>query len=445
MASGVVSDSFYRAFEEKFRGSQTEIRRRLEVYEEFIELIKTQISDERALDLGCGRGEWLDLLRDWNVQAFGVDLDSQMLAAARERSLDVQLKDAVEALKEARDNSISIVSAFHLAEHLPFSTLRILVSEAHRVLMPGGLLILETPNPENLKVGSHTFYLDPTHRNPLPPSLTQFLVEYSGFSRNTIIRLQQPSASPDSTSVCIEDIIFGTSPDYAVIAQKVLPESNDSNHVALFEKSIGINEHELVRKFDQNFLESKNHFHDEIEKLRGKMKDYEARYVRLETSLDARLKAEVTERRRLDAQVTALYNSHSWRLTAPLRETANALRSVQMAAPAWNLLKLRPQLRRIAHALRIPLFVRHLALWLKARPELISNIRRTFHFIPPLSPLERVLRRNLPEAVENGVLWKQNQQFVLETEGFTFDPCAKTAVCVEELIALASMMEKRHA
>ena len=92
-------------------------------------------------------------------------------------------------------DSLTVVSAFHVVEHIPFETLRQLVDEAYRVLKPGGLLILETPNSENLVVGTSSFYLDPTHQRPLPAQLLTFVVEYAGFERVKTLYLQEHSTS----------------------------------------------------------------------------------------------------------------------------------------------------------------------------------------------------------------------------------------------------------
>ncbi len=169
-----MSGDFYHAFEERFRGSRELILSRLRFYIPFLMPFK-QIYDEcRVIDLGCGRGEWLELMREIDFQALGVDINENMVADCRERSLAVEMADAVEFLRSLPDESHVVVSAFHLVEHLPFSFLHTLTKEALRVLKPCGLLILETPNPQNILVGSAEFYLDPTHQRPIPPGSISF-------------------------------------------------------------------------------------------------------------------------------------------------------------------------------------------------------------------------------------------------------------------------------
>ena len=184
-------DGFYRAFEDRYRGSRHLIKDRLRVYLPFIEQLKACYPDTPALDLGCGRGEWLELLQENGFKPTGVDVDDGMLEACRELGLSVEHCDALEALKNLADESQIVVSGFHIAEHLPFDILQTLVKETLRVLKPGGLLILETPNPENLTVGTSSFYFDPSHLRPIPPPLLAFLPEYYGFKNVKTIRLQE--------------------------------------------------------------------------------------------------------------------------------------------------------------------------------------------------------------------------------------------------------------
>ena len=122
------------------------------------------------------------------------------------------------------DESQAVVSAFHVVEHITFDQLGTLVAEALRVLKPGGLLIMETPNPENIVVATRNFYLDPTHQRPIPSMLLAFVAEYAGFSRVKTLRLQESKELVNKGDVSLQDVFAGASPDYAVVAQKHAPE-----------------------------------------------------------------------------------------------------------------------------------------------------------------------------------------------------------------------------
>jgi O-antigen chain-terminating methyltransferase len=211
-----MSLGFYRAFEDRFRGSRELIKSRLDVYRGFLEPLLEVYPEAKALDLGCGRGEWLELLTEIGFVAEGVDLDEGMLDACRKLDLNVAKEDALEYMRGIPDESHAVVSAFHLVEHMPFEDLHVLVKEALRILRPAGLLVLETPNPENIVVGSCNFYLDPTHERPIPSRLLAFLPEYHGFQQIKILGLQE--SKEDNQSLL--SVLNGVSADYAVIAQK---------------------------------------------------------------------------------------------------------------------------------------------------------------------------------------------------------------------------------
>jgi SAM-dependent methyltransferase len=243
-----MSDQFYRAFEEKFRGPRGLIQQRLEVYLPFIQPVCAAYPEAQVLDLGCGRGEWLELLQKNSIAAMGVDLDTGMLAACQQINLKVQCQDALESLKQLQDGSASVVSAFHLVEHLPFDRVKDLVAECHRVLKPGGLLIMETPNPENFMVATHNFYLDPTHLRPIPPDLLAFVPEYLGYESVKILRLQETAGVKTHPNLSMLDVLTGASPDYAVVAQKAGHTALKQSLQALFDQAFGISGYALLER-----------------------------------------------------------------------------------------------------------------------------------------------------------------------------------------------------
>jgi O-antigen chain-terminating methyltransferase len=243
-----MSDQFYRAFEEKFRGPRGLIQQRLEVYLPFVQPVCAAYPEALVFDLGCGRGEWLELLQKNSIAAMGVDLDTGMLAACQQINLKVQCQDALESLKQLQDGSASVVSAFHLVEHLPFDRVKDLVAECHRVLKPGGLLIMETPNPENFMVATHNFYLDPTHLRPIPPDLLAFVPEYLGYESVKILRLQETDCVKTHPNLSMLDVLTGASPDYAVVAQKAGHTALKQSLQALFDQAFGISGYALLER-----------------------------------------------------------------------------------------------------------------------------------------------------------------------------------------------------
>jgi len=178
-------DRFYFHFEEACRGPQDEILRRLTHYLPHLPHGRSR----RVLDLGCGRGEWLSILKDAGYDALGLDISPLMLGLCRQKGLNVLEVNIIDYLRAQPENSHAAVSAFHLAEHVPFDLLLAIVRESHRVLENAGVLIMETPNPENILVGSHTFYHDPTHSNLLTRTFMEFLAHYCCFTQVEILLL----------------------------------------------------------------------------------------------------------------------------------------------------------------------------------------------------------------------------------------------------------------
>jgi SAM-dependent methyltransferase len=211
-------DTFYLEFEDHFRGSRERTKEWQEVYLDYVATAKAGNPSSPIVDVGCGRGEWLELLREHGCVARGVDLNRAMLAANRHRGLDVVESDVLGYLRSLADQSVGMVTGFHIIEHLGFDVVVAVLDECRRVLQPGGCVIFETPNPENLVVGAYTFYFDPTHRNPLPPQMTQFLVEQRGFADVEILRLH-PRAEEGADQALL-DKWFRSATDYAVIGWK---------------------------------------------------------------------------------------------------------------------------------------------------------------------------------------------------------------------------------
>jgi SAM-dependent methyltransferase len=216
-------DELYLAFEDKFRGTRGIIKERQAVYLPLLEECGAGTLARPVVDVGCGRGEWLELLRDRDLVARGVDLNGSMVELCRGLDLDAAAGDAVEHLRALPAGSLGAVTGFHIIEHLPFKVFVELLDEALRALASGGAILFETPNPDNVLVGSRNFYLDPTHRNPLPKELPVMIAEARGFARAHARDLHPAGASFNAEDKALgerlDGLFFGPQ-DYALVAWK---------------------------------------------------------------------------------------------------------------------------------------------------------------------------------------------------------------------------------
>ena len=216
-------DNFYIGFEDRFRGSEEDIKSRVKIYPTRLKQTGIDFSKYPILDIGCGRGELLSAFHDAKVRAIGLDINFEMVERAQAYGLEAIQGDAIPYLRSLKSSSLGGITGLHLVEHIPFPELMTLFTECFRVLCPGGLVIFETPNPENLLVGAYTFYFDPSHLHPLPPMLTSFALESVGFDKVEILRLHdfdpdRPTYD-DKLLTELSNRIYGA-PDYAAIGAK---------------------------------------------------------------------------------------------------------------------------------------------------------------------------------------------------------------------------------
>lgn len=206
-----LGEHAYLEFEDRFRGSAEEIGRRAEPY---VDRLRGR---GEVLDLGCGRGEALEVFRSAGLPARGVDASAAMVEHCREKGLSVDQGDLMDALKREPEGSLGGVVSFHVIEHLPATVLDRLIRLAWRALAPGGLLILETPNPLSLVVAARNFWIDPTHLRPVHPDTLVHLLRSTGFEPVERLECTPFSAVERLPEVTVEDL----APELRPLAQEM--------------------------------------------------------------------------------------------------------------------------------------------------------------------------------------------------------------------------------
>ncbi len=222
-----IRDWRYTRFENRHRGAEAEVRAQLERYLPFFR------PGGEILDLGCGRGEFLELLRRQGFRGSGVDLNTQMIGACLDKGLDARKADLLEALAERADASLDGIFSAQVIEHLSPAVLNRLVDTAYAKLAPGGVLILETINPTSIHALVHAYYMDMSHRSPVHPEALRFLMEAAGFDSVEVvfsgnIQSERLRALPgtDASSTILNDnidrlngLLYGD-PNYAAVGRK---------------------------------------------------------------------------------------------------------------------------------------------------------------------------------------------------------------------------------
>ena len=211
----------YARFEERFRGDEAYVGESQAFYLPHFKNCR------QVVDLGCGRGEFLSLLGEQGVLASGVDADPDAVAACRGKSLDVEQGDLFAFLSSRPDKGLDGIFCAHVVEHLAAHLVPSLIFLANQKLRPGGILAIETPNPACLATFAGDFYLDPTHRRPVPSQQVHFYLQEAGFSDIEVHEIH-PAADvfPEIAGLDkVEELrafrrrFFGGL-DYAIIARK---------------------------------------------------------------------------------------------------------------------------------------------------------------------------------------------------------------------------------
>ncbi len=280
-------DHFSRAWHAKIHGSRATVQARLFCYLPFVFPLLHAYPKAAALDLRCGQGEWLETLTHVGFTALGVDEDAACIEHCQNLGLQAQVQNALLALQACPDQSYALISGFGLAEALPFEALRQVVQQSLRVLAPGGLLILQAVNPENIFASSNLGFLDPTRRQPIPRALLEFVPEHAGFALSKAIPLQEQFSLAAQQPVSLLNVLQDVSPLYAVIAQKSSEGLSIPLTIKAFDYEYGLSLETLASLFDQQ--------------------------------IETKIQEAAASAARAEAALAAIHRSFMWRVTRPIR------------------------------------------------------------------------------------------------------------------------------
>jgi 2-polyprenyl-3-methyl-5-hydroxy-6-metoxy-1,4-benzoquinol methylase len=207
----------YGRFAERFRGTEEYVRASQQFYRAYF------VGKENVLDLGCGRGEFLELARELGVTARGIDLSDESVAICRNKGLEAEKADLFEYLENLPEASLDGIFCSQVVEHIAPDRLPEMIKLAASRLQRGGAIAIETPNPECLAIFATHFYLDPTHQRPVPHPLLAFYLEEFGVGNIEVRRLSPAAESMPSVKALPEDFreAFFGGLDYAITGKKL--------------------------------------------------------------------------------------------------------------------------------------------------------------------------------------------------------------------------------
>lgn len=205
-------------FADAFRGPEEEIRERQKRH-----ALRFAGAKHEILDIGCGRGEFLEAVRDAGLDARGIDLSEESVALCQSKGLAAEQAELFAYLEAAPDRSIGGVFCSQVVEHLLPERVPALIRLLATKLRRDAPILIETPNPECLAIFATHFYIDPTHTRPVPAALLRFYLEEAGFGGVEIERLAPAADSIPALKelpVAVVEALFGGL-DYAIFARKL--------------------------------------------------------------------------------------------------------------------------------------------------------------------------------------------------------------------------------
>ncbi len=216
----------YFLFENKYRGTLEDIKKRQEIY---IDIFR---GASHVIDLGCGRGEFVELLKENGIDAEGIDLSEDNVQSCQERQLPVYKDGIFEYLSAAEDSSLGGIFCSQVVEHFTTEQLLTFIQLAYKKLKPNAPIVIETINPKNIVAVSNWFYMDLTHVRPVHPETLKFVLESYGYyvketnylhpdSQAMMPKLKNPEEGEFNAKLDhLNECLFGPQ-DYAVVAYKM--------------------------------------------------------------------------------------------------------------------------------------------------------------------------------------------------------------------------------
>jgi len=217
IASPAQPDFDYARFAERFRGSEDYVKTGQQFYLPYF------TGRREVLDIGCGRGEFLELMREAGLAAHGIDLSRESVELCRQKGLQADVADLFAWLADLPEASLEGIFSAQVVEHLPPERLPEMIRLAASRLQRDGVLAIETPNPECLAIFATHFYLDPTHTRPVPHALLAFYMEEYGLGGIEVHRLSPAIESMPALAGLPEDFrqAFFGGLDYAIVGRKL--------------------------------------------------------------------------------------------------------------------------------------------------------------------------------------------------------------------------------
>ncbi len=247
-------DQNYFDFENRFRGNRNDVINSFTVYDGSIAYCQSKFNNLYALDIGCGRGEWIEKLTSSGFNCLGIETNEVMVEKCMEYGFNILHGDALDLLKSLPDNKYSLISSFHVIEHLEKDYLDKIFAECKRLIAPGGLFLIETPSIDNIIVSSKTFYLDNSHINKINPDSLIYSLHNLGFNFAKYYYINSGPLS-DAHPQNLTRVLNGIAQDICVISSiSNIKNESDSSQYSLIEETLvqGLSTFAAATEFDQS-------------------------------------------------------------------------------------------------------------------------------------------------------------------------------------------------